>query len=82
VTGGHALDFEGFAGYLSSGLRIEAETIKPEARLIEDLGLDSMGLLEMVVLVEELGVRFPDGVVVGFETVGDVYREYGQRALQ
>ena len=33
--------------------RVEASAIKPESRLREDLDLDSIGLVEAIVLVEE-----------------------------
>jgi hypothetical protein len=36
-------------------------------------------LAELLTLVEELGVRFPDDVAVALDTAGDVYREYVER---
>jgi acyl carrier protein len=80
VTESSVLDFEAFAEHVSDGLRLEPDTVVPEARLVEDLGLDSFDLVELLTLVEELGVHFPDDVAVGVETVGDLYREYAERA--
>lgn len=77
---GAVLDFEAFVAYVSDGLGLEPEVVVAEARLVEDLGLDSFDLVEMLTLVEELGVRFPDDVAVGLDTIGDVYREYTERA--
>ena len=74
------LEFEAFARLMSEALDLEVEEVVPEARLVEDLGLDSFDLVELLTTVEELGVRFPDEVAAGIDTVGDLYREYVQRA--
>ena len=52
------------------------ETLSPESRLQEDLGLDSLELAELTVLIEaEFGVDvFADGVV---HTVRDVIEKLG-----
>lgn len=74
------LEFTAFAEHVGDGLDLEPEAIVPDARLVEDLGLDSFDLVELLTVVEELGVHFPDDVAVSVETVGDVYREYARRA--
>jgi acyl carrier protein len=76
------LDFNAFTQYLSDGLQLETGAVESDSRLVEDLGLDSFDLVELLTLVEELGVRFPDDVAVGLDTVGDVYREYAGRAAR
>ncbi|MHB8437652.1 MAG: phosphopantetheine-binding protein [Acidimicrobiales bacterium] len=73
------LDFPRFAAHVSDGLGLEADAVVGDARLVEDLGLDSFDLVELLTLVEELGVRFPDDVAVTFDTIGDVYRAYTER---
>lgn len=52
------------------------QTLSPESRLQEDLGLDSLELAELTVLIEaEFAVDvFADGVV---RTVGDVVEKVG-----
>jgi acyl carrier protein len=82
VTLDSVFDYGQFAEYLGEGLRLDSAILTPDARLIEDLGLDSLYLLELLVLVEELGVHLPDYVAVAMETVGDVYREYADRATR
>jgi acyl carrier protein len=79
VTAASPLSFEAFALRLSDGLDLEPADVVPEARLVEDLGLDSFDLVEVLTTVEELGVRFPDEVAAGIDTVGDLYREYERR---
>jgi acyl carrier protein len=76
------LDFDAFTQYLSDGLQLESGAFEADSRLVDDLGLDSFDLVELLTLVEELGVRFPDEVAVGLDTVGDVYREYAQRTAR
>jgi len=78
VTG--VLDFADFAEHVGDGLGLEADVLAPDARLVEDLGLDSFDLVELLTLVEELGVRFPDDVAVGIDTVGELHQEYVARA--
>lgn len=74
------LDFSAFALHVSDGLGLEMAGVLPQARLVEDLGLDSFDLVELLTLVEELGVRFPDDVAVGIDTMGELHREYAVRA--
>jgi acyl carrier protein len=74
------LDFDTFALRLSEGLRIDSGPLSKDARLFEDLRLDSFDLTELLVVVEELGVRVPEEAAESFETVGDVYVEYVRRA--
>ena len=74
------LDFDTFADRLRDGLRIQSGPLSQQARLVEDLRLDSFDLTELLVVVEELGVRVPEEAAENFETVGDVYQEYVRRA--
>ncbi|MCL2542314.1 MAG: acyl carrier protein [Nocardioidaceae bacterium] len=48
----------------------EADTIEPAQRLVEDLGVDSLAMIEIVIGVEQqLGVAVPDDEVAGLTTV-------------
>lgn len=53
-----------------------------DAHLLDDIGLDSFNVMNMIVLIEELGVHLPDDVVVRLETFGDVYAAYAERATR
>ena len=77
-----ALSFYEFVQRMSDALDLEPDEMRAEARFDEDLGLDSYDLVELLTLVEELGVHLPDDVAIGVDTVGDLYREYEQRAAR
>ena len=59
-----------------SAFEIEKERLKPEARIFEDLGLDSLDIVELVVgLQKKFGVRIRDNEKLReIRTLGDVYR--------
>jgi acyl carrier protein len=51
----------------------DAEQITPEARLIEDIGIDSLGFYEILIEADEcLGIRIAEEDLLRFRTVGDV----------
>lgn len=53
--------------------RIAPENITPESDLTADLEMTSMGLLYLVIAVEEsFSIRFDDVGLADFKTVGDV----------
>lgn len=53
---------------------VTAETVVPEARLREDLDLDSLDAADMMIAIEKrFGVRLDDQVARTFKTVGDIH---------
>lgn len=57
---------------------LDAEDVVPDARLREDLDLDSLDAVDMVVLLEKnLGARVDDKVVARLRTVGHVHAYVG-----
>jgi acyl carrier protein len=55
-------------------------TLGSETSLLADLGLDSLRTLEILLVVEELGVELADDDVPDWETLGDVYQTYRRAA--
>ena len=54
-------------------MQIKAELIKPEAELINDLGMNSIELSELVLACEEkFGVEVDEEIAKNFVTVQDV----------
>jgi acyl carrier protein len=52
---------------------IEAERVVPEARLIDDLDLDSIDAIDMVVKLQEMtGRRVAEDELRALSTIGDV----------
>lgn len=75
-----ALAFDAFATYLAVGLRMDPDGLTPATHLSDDLGLESFDLLELLTLVEELGVNVPDAVAANVQTLGEVYDHYRSEA--
>lgn len=47
--------------------------IRPEARLIEDIGIDSLGFYEILIEADEcLGIKIREEDLLKFRTVGDI----------
>lgn len=54
-------------------LEIDGETVSENVSLSEDLGLNSVGVLYVVIGIEEIfGIRFDDVGFGDFSTLGDV----------
>jgi acyl carrier protein len=58
---------------VSSQLGIELDEVVTEARILEDLGADSLDVVELVMALEEaFDIVVPDEDVEGMQTIGDV----------
>lgn len=58
---------------LASQLNISKDKVQLDAKLIEDLGADSLDMVEMLMLVEEeFGLSIPDEDAMNLKTVGDI----------
>ena len=60
---------------LSEQLNVSVDKIKPESRVIEDLGADSLDVVEMLMLLEdEFNVTVSDEESVKLSTVADIVK--------
>lgn len=60
-------------GIIAEQLVINAEEIKPESNIIDDLKADSLAVVEMLMAIEEkYGVNVPDEDVPNLKTVQDI----------
>ena len=67
--------FEKIAAMIADQLGIDASTIQPESRLIEDLKADSLDVVAMVMEMEtEFGIEIPDEDLTKLKTVSDALR--------
>ena len=65
--------FEKFKDILVEELSINADDIKPEAELVNDLGINSLELADLILLCEErFDIVIADDDLQKFVTVGDV----------
>jgi acyl carrier protein len=54
-------------------LNVSPEEVKPEAKFVEDLGADSLDVVEMIMALEEkFEIEIPDSEAEKIETVQDV----------
>lgn len=60
---------------LEEEFEIDAELLKPEALLFEDIGLDSLDAVDLIVMIDkELGVRIEEEEARAIRTLDDVYQ--------
>ncbi|MCL1854372.1 MAG: acyl carrier protein [Clostridia bacterium] len=65
--------FEKIRDMIASQLQVDASTIKPESRLVEDLKADSANVMVMILELEsEFGVEVEDEVILELKTIDDV----------
>ena len=58
---------------ISKQLKAEPEQIAPDTNIMEDLGADSLDVVELLMAIEEtFGVSVPDEDIPGLRTVKDI----------
>ena len=66
---------------IAKELEVDVKQLTPEAKFIEDLGADSLDLVELVMaLEEEFGLDIPDDDADKMKTVGDALNYLKQHA--
>ena len=67
--------FERLCNILAEQFGVEPETIKPETTFVEDLGADSLDLVELMMSIEEeFDIEVPDDQLVNIKNVGDIVK--------
>jgi acyl carrier protein len=67
--------FEKIADMIADQLGIDAGSIKPESRLVEDLKADSLDVVALVMEMEtEYGIEIPDEDLAKLKTVSDAMK--------
>jgi acyl carrier protein len=65
--------FDQVRDMIASQLQVDAASITPESRLVEDLKADSANIMVMILRLEEqFGIEVEDEVILNLKTVGDV----------
>lgn len=58
---------------LAKQLRLPKEKILPESGITDDLGADSLDVLQLLMTIEEeMGITIPDEALAKFGTVADI----------
>jgi acyl carrier protein len=62
-------------------LGVEASDVTPNANILDDLGADSLDVVELVMaLEEEFDIEVPDEAVESIRTIGDMERYVAEHA--
>jgi acyl carrier protein len=57
---------------IADRLKLDIEQVQPNSKFIEDLGADSLDIVEMIMQMEEdFGITIPDEDAEKIKTVGD-----------
>lgn len=69
------MTFEKVADIIADQLGVDKATIKLESKVIDDLGADSLDVVELVMALEdEFGVSVDEDKVQNLVTVGDIVK--------
>jgi RimJ/RimL family protein N-acetyltransferase/acyl carrier protein len=72
------LQFEEFAYVLAAECGLDLQACRPEALLVEDLGIDSLSMMEMVAVAESNGGVIAEPLLVQVRSLGDLHFAYLQ----
>lgn len=65
--------FEKVKEILAEQLNVKADKIKPESKIVEELGADSLDVVELLMSVEDqFGISVTDEEAVNLKTVNDI----------
>ena len=74
---------EGLREIMAARLGLPAEQLVPEARLVEDLGLDSLDAVELAISVErKFDIEVPEEELAKLKTVADMVALVESRVQQ
>ena len=67
------MTFDKVKALISQQLKVPEEKIRPDARLVEDLGADSANVMVLIMEVEDqFGIMVEDDAIMTLKTVKDV----------
>lgn len=79
AVGPGSLAYVEFLAFLQSQLDLPGGSVREGARLDRDLGLDSLGRIEIALILVEMGVALEDSDLASWLTVDDVHFTYEQK---
>ncbi|MGN1133908.1 MAG: acyl carrier protein [Oscillospiraceae bacterium] len=67
--------FEKVRDIVVENLDVDADAVTPEASIIDDLGADSLDVVDLIMAIEEeFDVEVPDEEVANIKTVDDIVK--------
>ncbi len=67
------MTFDKVKALISQQLKVSADKVTPDARLVEDLGADSANVMVLIMEVEDqFGILVEDDAIMTLKTVADV----------
>ncbi len=73
MSGGFILTIDKVKEIIANQLSVKADSIKEETNIAEELGADSLDLVEILMSLEdEFGVSIPDEAIPEIKTIKDI----------
>jgi acyl carrier protein len=72
------LSFDEFVARVSTELNVETHLLESSARWSEDIGVDSLGMYELMIIIETFGADLKEGDLQRMKTVEDAYLAYSR----
>ena len=67
--------FEQLQAIIADQLELDAETITPDSNILDDLGADSLDVVDLIMSVEdEFGIEVPDEALEDIRTVEEMVK--------
>ena len=67
--------FEKLQAIIADQLELDAETITPDSNILDDLGADSLDVVDLIMSVEdEFGIEVPDEALEEIRTVDEMVK--------
>ena len=67
--------FEQLQAIIADQLELDAETVTPDSNILDDLGADSLDVVDLIMSVEdEFGIEVPDEALENIRTVEEMVK--------
>jgi len=71
---GRTLDFQEFRTIVGGFLGLEVSDLRPESNIYQEIGIDSLGLVNLGVKIQKrFGITIPAAAVIEIRTIGELY---------
>ena len=75
------IPFEEFRRMIAQELKVDKDRVVHDASFVEDLFADSIQLVELMLRMEEMGIKIPIEAAWEVQTVGDAYGVYRESVV-